>query len=472
MTGYIQKISYEDFLKAKEVKSINAGFNANTDIINPMLFDFQKDIVKWAIKKGKAALFEDCGLGKTPQQLEWAWQVHIETGGDILIIAPLAVAAQTKLEGVKFGVEVNICRSQEDVVPGINITNYEMIEHFDISKFVGVVLDESSILKGFNRHYSSMLIDICKDVPYKLSCTATPAPNDYMELGTQCEWLGVMTRTEMLATFFVHDGGETSKWRLKGHAEDKFWEWVASWAVVIRKPSDLGYEDGKFTLPELKIYEHIVKSEKKVESGQTSLIPEIAKTLSERRNARRLSLRNRVKKACSLANSNSEQWLVWCDLNAESEALAKEIIESYEVKGSDKPDYKEATMLGFAKGNLRALISKPTIAGWGLNFQTCHNMIFVGLSDSYEAFYQAVRRCYRFGQTKKVNVHIITSEAEGAVKVNIERKEKEANKMFDEMVKHTQKILTEEVHGTIKETIDYNPQIEMIIPEWIRSEVD
>jgi len=243
--------------------------------------------------------------------------------------------------------------------------------------------------------------------------------------------------------------------------------------VVIRKPSDLGYEDGKFTLPKLNIFEHIVKNEdlNVTVDGQMLLLPEIALSLNDRRTARRDSMNNRVDEGCMLVNGNNEQWLAWCDLNIESEMLKHGIKEAVEVKGSDKPEYKERMMIGFAKGQFRALVSKPSIAGWGLNFQSCHNMIFVGLSDSYEAFYQAVRRCYRFGQTNEVNVHIITSEAEGAVKANIERKERDANIMFDEMVKHTQKILTEEIHGTTKETIEYNPRIEMIIPEWIRSEV-
>jgi hypothetical protein len=279
-----------------------------------------------------------------------------------------------------------------------------------------------------------------------------------------------MSRTEMLATYFVHDGGETSKWRLKGHAEDKFWEWVASWAVVITKPSDLGYEDDKFILPKLNIIEHIVKNEgfNSTSDGQMLLVPEVAQSLNDRRAARRDSMENRVSEASDLANSNNEQWLVWCDLNSESDSLKRVINGAVEVKGSDKNEHKESSMIEFASKNIRALTSKPSICGYGMNWQNCHNMIFVGLSDSWEMYYQAVRRCWRFGQDKEVNVHIVISEAEGAVKANIERKEKDAEKMISEMVKHTQDILTKEVHGTFKVTEGYKAEIEMILPKWLR----
>jgi hypothetical protein len=275
-----------------------------------------------------------------------------------------------------------------------------------------------------------------------------------------------MSRTEMLATFFVHDGGDTSKWRLKGHAEDKFWEWVASWAVVIQKPSDLGYEDGKFILPPLDIHEIVVDSPVLEESGQISLVPEMAMTLQERREARRNSLENRVEAAAELTK-NGEQWLLWCDLNSESEALAKAIPGAVEVKGSDKPEYKEDAAVRFANGDIRVLVSKPSIFGFGLNWQSCHNMAFVGLSDSYEQIYQAMRRCWRFGQSNPVNVYIITSECEGAVKANIERKEADSERMINEMIKYTKDILTKEIHGTTSEKLEYNPQEEMILPDWL-----
>lgn len=463
-------MEYAEFLQQKHIIAIDSGFEPSN--INNMLFGFQKDIDRWACRKGKAAIFADCGLGKTPMQLEWARQVYEAEKGNILILAPLAVSKQTKREGEKFGIEANICREQADAKPGINITNYEMLEHFDPDKFVGIVLDESSILKSFTGKIRTQIIEAFASVPYKLSCTATPAPNDYMELGNQSEFLGVMSRTEMLSTFFVHDGGDTAKWRLKGHAEDKFWEWIASWAVVIGKPSDLGYEDGDFILPELNMFEHVVGVDEITEmaDGQLSLIPNIAQTLNERRAARRNSIEGRVKRAAELVNNSNEQWLVWCDLNAESEMLTKAINEAVEVKGSDKNEHKENAMIEFAEGQIKALVTKPSIAGWGMNWQNCHNMIFVGLSDSYEMLYQAIRRCWRFGQEHPVNVHIVIGEQEGAVKANIERKERDYQKMFAEMVKHTQDILSKEIRGTIRISEEYKADKKMAIPQWLKEE--
>lgn len=466
-------MEYRRFLESKKIIVKSSGFDLDKNKLNPKLFEWQKDVVYWALKKGKAALFEGCGLGKTPQQLEWGNQVYKRTGGNVLLLAPLAVSKQTKREGIKFGIDTHICRTQADVKQGINITNYEMLDHFDPDKFRGIVLDESSILKSFSGKIRNKIIDAFKDTPYRLSCTATPAPNDYMELGNQSEFLGVMSRAQMLSTFFVHDGGNTSKWRLKGHAEEKFWEWVASWAVVLGKPSDLGYEDGDFILPKLSMHEHVVESSGtiKTKAGQLSLFPHVAQTLSERREARRNSMDGRVQKAAELVNRSSGQWLVWCDLNAESEMLTKAIKGAVEVKGSDKNKHKENAMIKFAKGGIRVLVTKPSIAGWGMNWQSCHNMIFVGLSDSYEMLYQAIRRCWRYGQEHKVNVHIVIGEQEGAVKANIERKERDYQQMFDEMVKHTQKILAEEVHGTKRVSEKYRADKNMKIPQWLKGEI-
>ena len=458
-------MEYNDFLKTKYITTHSSGFEVERESINNMLFDYQADIVKWSLKKGKAAIWADCGLGKTPMQLEFAKQVYEYTGDNVLILAPLAVSHQTVREGDKFGIKVKYCRQQSEVENGVTITNYEMIEHFEADKFSGIVLDESSILKSFDSKYKQLIIDTFRDTPYKLACSATPAPNDYVELGNHSEFLNIMSRTEMLATYFVHDGGDTSKWRLKGHAESKFWEWVASWAVVITKPSDLGYSDEGFKLPKLNMHEILVKSPISTTDGQISLIPTLAQTLTDRRDARRNSIDNRVNAAVELIND--EQWLIWCDLNVESEMLKKSIEGSVEVKGSDKDSHKEQSAISFSKGELKYMVSKPSLFGMGLNFQSCHNMIFVGLSDSYEQLYQAIRRCWRFGQTKDVNVYIITSEAEGAVKANIERKEKESASMINEMIQHTQKILTEEIHGSIRESIEYNPQIQMKLPKWI-----
>ncbi|MSU01904.1 helicase-related protein [Tissierella pigra] len=457
-------MDYIEFLNEKRITAKSSGFEVNRDRLNPLLFDYQKDIVKWALKKGKAAIWSGTGTGKTNMELEFAKQVHIETGGNTLIVAPLAVAHQTVVEGRKFNYQVNICRKQEDVKTGINITNYEMIEHFDPSKFQAIILDESSILKSFTGKYRTLLIEMFKDTPYKLSASATPSPNDYMEIGNHAEFTGIMTRTEMLSTFFVHDAGDTGKWRLKGHAQDKFWEWIATWAVVLQKPSDLGYSDEGFILPELRIHEIIVESPK----DPFVLIPKIAQTLQERRQARRDSLETRVAKVAEIVNSTDEQFVVWCDLNDESKALKNAIDKSVEVRGSDKPEHKIDTAMDFVDGKVENLVSKPSIFGFGMNWQHCNKMVFTGLSDSYEQYYQAIRRIYRYGQKREVDIYIVTSEAEGAVKDNIERKEKDAENMINEMVKHTQKILTEEIHGTTKETIGYYPTEKMKLPEWLK----
>jgi hypothetical protein len=461
-------MTYEEFLKGKKPKEIRSGFDKKHDKMNPMLFEWQKDIVRWALRKGRAALFEECGLGKTIQQLEWAKSVSDHTEKPVLIVAPLAVAEQTKREGSKFGYSVTICRGQENVKGGINVCNYEMLDHFDADAFGGVVLDESSILKSFTSKLRTKIIDKFRDTEYKLSCTATPSPNDYMELGNQAEFLGVMSRTEMLATYFLHDGANTSKWRLKGHAENIFWSWVASWAVVLTSPSDLGYPGDDYVLPDLKKEEWLVPMDVQAMDENYVLFMHEAKTLTERREARRNSLHERCKKAAEIvAEKPDEQWLVWCDLNDESGLLTKLIPGAVEVRGSDNPDNKAENLKAFTDGAINTLVTKPSIAGFGLNWQGCHNMVFVGMSDSYEMMYQAIRRCWRFGQEHEVNVHIVTSEAEGAVRENIDRKEQQCKMMTAEMVKHTKEILEEEIRGTVRISIEYNPQIDMIVPVWL-----
>lgn len=460
---------YEDFLAGKQHIPPSCGFEVDKPAMNIHMFEWQKDITRWALRKGRAALFEECGNGKTIQQLEFADQVAKREGMPVLIVAPLTVGAQTLREAQKFGYSAAICRTQADVIPGINITNYEMLQHFDGRSFAGVVLDESSILKNYTGKMRNQIIEMFKDTPYRLSCTATPSPNDYMELGNQVEFLGIMSRTEMLATYFIHDGSDTSKWRLKGHAEDRFWEWVSTWAVVLTCPGDLGYPNDGYILPSLNMTEHIVEVKS---DGEYSLFGcEIAKTLTERRDARRASLRERCEQAAEIIAQNpDDQWVCWCDLNAESELLAEFIPNSEEVRGSDKPDAKEDALMRFANGALRVLITKPSIAGFGMNWQQCHNMIFVGLSDSYEQMYQAIRRCYRFGQKRPVNVHIVTSAAEGAVKANVERKEQQAAEMKRNMVQYTKEILRKDIRGQERIVIPYDPQIVMIVPDWVISE--
>lgn len=445
--------NYKDFINNKNFILENNGFDIDKSELNPSMFDFQKDIVRWALKKGRSAIFADCGMGKTLMQLEWSKKV----GGKILIVAPLSVTTQTQREGEKFGYKVTICESQEDVQDGINITNYEKLDKFECNVFNGVVLDESSILKSFTGKIRTQIIDYFQKTPYKLACTATPAPNDFMELGNHSEFLGIMTRTEMLSMYFVHDGGQTSKWRLKRHAESIFWQWMASWAVFIDNPVNLGYEVDGYDLPKLNIHEIIVDGE---EPSTENL------TLTQRRQARKDSLELRCQAAANLVNSNDEQWLVWCDLNDESHRLWELCEDSWEIKGSDKPKYKIETMVDFSNDEIKCLVTKPKIAGFGMNWQQCHNMIFVGLSDSYEAYYQALRRCWRFGQTEEVNVYIVISAKEGCVKENIQRKEQDNIKMQKAMIELTKEITKKELKQTCRISTPYNAEIEMKLPEW------
>lgn len=421
------------------------------------MFGFQRDITRWALAKGRAAVFSDCGTGKTLIELEFAHQVCEHTGGKALIVAPLAVVEQTRREGEKFGIHAKVCASQEDVIVGINITNYEKLDHFVSNEFNCIILDESSILKSFTGKIRTQIIQMFARTPYKLACTATPAPNDYMELGNHSEFLGVMTRPEMLAMFFVHDGGQTSKWRLKGHAQDLYWQWMASWAVFMDKPGTLGYDNTGYDLPDLNIEEIIVDGDEPVVESLT---------LTQRRDARRNSLKERCEAAAKLVNESDEQWVVWCDLNSESEMLHNLIPDSVEVRGSDKPEKKCSAILDFADSKIRCLVTKGSIYGFGVNMQHCRNMIFVGLSDSYEQYYQAVRRCWRFGQDKPVNVYIIISKNEGCVKANIERKELESEHMKNEMVKYTKDITKKELRKTCRLSTPYDPDVEMVLPDW------
>jgi hypothetical protein len=445
-------MNYSDFLETKRITIQPSGFSA--DSFNPNSFMFQKDITRWALERGKAAIFSDCGTGKSLMELDWADHVVQKYDKPVLIIAPLAVSKQTVREGQKFGIQAYLAAQQSDVTkPAIYVTNYEKLHHFDPSVFPGVVPDESSILKSYSGATRNLLVNMFAHTPMKLCATATPAPNDQMENGNHAEFLGILTRTEMLSTFFVHDGGDTSKWRLKGHAEEEYWKWICQWAVMLRQPSDLGYENKAFVLPPLHYHHHVVKSERNLDGF---LFPVEAQTLLERRGARRNSLSERVELCASLVNGSTEPWLVWCDLNAEGDALTKLIPGAVQVAGRDRDEDKEDRLLGFAEGRYRVLVSKPSIAGHGLNLQACSNMAFVGLSDSWEQWYQAVRRCWRFGQKNEVNCHVITSEAEGAVVRNIRRKEADAARMAKEMVKHMSVYNTEAVHtGTVRTADTY-----------------
>lgn len=452
-------MTYQEFLKTKELEKIEAGITVDRNKLNKALFPFQKDIVSWALQKGKAAIFSDCGTGKTIMQLEFANQIHKQVGGKQLVIAPLAVIEQTHKEGKKFGIDVNVCRTHADVVDGINITNYEMLEHFEANAFNAVILDESSILKSFTSSTRNLLIDMFQRVPYKLACTATPSPNDHSELGNHAEFLGIMSRTEMLATYFIHDGGNTSSWRLKGYGEKKFWEWVATWAVCVRNPSDLGYESEGYILPELRLIEYMTESQ----ADEGMLVAKMAQTLSERREARKKSLNDRVDKVKELIEQSDEHWLVWCDYNLESEILHREITGSVEVVGSDSPEYKAEMAMKFADDEIKALVSKPSIYGFGMNFQNCHNIVFCGISDSYEQFYQAIRRCWRYGQKHPVNVHIVLSESEKAVLDNIKKKQAQMDELQANMVSLMHDVTMSEIKHTTRITTEYKPRKELKI---------
>ena len=442
-------MDYDTFLKTKDVVDKSTGFCPGP--LNPMLFDFQAAIVRWACKRGRAAIFADCGLGKTPMQLEWARQVHNHTDGPVLILAPLAVSIQTRNEGAKFGIDVTICESQEDITNGINVTNYEKLHKFDPGVFFGIVLDESSILKSYTGKFRNHIIESFAKTPFKLACTATPAPNDFVELGNHSEFLNVLTRPEMLSLFFINDTSDVGTWRLKGHGEENFWKWICSWAVMLSKPSELGFDDNGFILPPLQIIEHTIEFGKPL-PGQ--LFTKKAETLSERREARRESIREKAEIIKRLT-SNGSSWLIWCDLNRESELISGTIPDTVEVTGSQENDVKEERLMGFIRGAHRILVTKPKIAGFGLNLQQCHNVIFAGLSDSYEAFYQAIRRCWRFGQKQDVQCHIISTDIEGNVVDNIKRKEADALKMRAEMITHMKDISTEEIRQISHAGQDY-----------------
>ncbi len=421
--------TYAAWLEEKRRASTDTGFAA--DGVSPMLYDFQRDTVEWAARKGRCALFADCGLGKTPMQLEWARLVGEETGGSVLILAPLAVSEQTVREGRKFGIEVTHARERSDLIPGINVTNYERLARFAYLPWAGVVLDESSILKAFDGKTRTMLTEWAQAIPYRLCATATPSPNDHEELGGHSEFLGVLNRRQMLAEFFVNDGLSAAHWRLKGHAGNAYWHWIASWARAFRDPRDLGYDGAGFDLPELTVSFTDVDGDH-IAGDRLFAVP--VSTLLERRQARRESMSQRVEAAIALVNNSAEPWVVWCDLNAESEALARAIPDAVEVRGSQTPDEKEERLLAFSEGAARVIVTKPKIGGHGLNWQHCPNVCFVGLSDSYEAYYQAVRRCWRYGQTRPVHVHIIASRLEQTVLANIKRKEMQAVEMFDQVI--------------------------------------
>lgn len=421
--------TYETFLQSKRSITHASGIEIDLIDLNQMLFPFQRTLVQWALRKGRAALFADTGLGKSFMQVEWARL----TGQRTLVLAPLSVARQTVSEAAKIGIHVHYTRSGRDLIDGINITNYEMIRHFDPDVFGAVVLDESSILKSIDGEIKSRLLEMFSATPYKLCCTATPAPNDQVEIANHAEFLGIMSRAEMLATYFVHDSanGSGTGWRLKGHAHDAFYKWMASWSMSIKKPSDLGFSDEGYILPALSVNPIVVGTEYR---PADQLFFTGLKGITDRSQARKGTIEERVQCAIDLVSHDADQWILWCGMNDESTTLARAIPNNIEVTGSDSPDEKIAAIEAFQAGHYRVLITKPKIAGYGINLQNAHKMAFIGIGDSFESYYQSIRRCYRFGQQYRVDAYVIISEIEQEIYQNVQRKEQEAKSMSEELI--------------------------------------
>jgi len=425
-------MNYDQFIEGKTRRAQSHGFEPLP--IKGALFDWQSHVVKWAVKQGRAALFEDCGLGKTAQQLEWASQVVRHSKKPVLVLTPLAVAHQTASEASKFGYVASVAESDDDIKKAeIYITNYEKLDHFDCSWFSGVVLDESSILKNFTGKTRRKLTDTFANTPYRLCCTATPSPNDYTEFGQHADFLGICSPAQMLAEFFINDTFNTGDWRLKKHAEPIFWAWVASWAACVSKPSDIGFDDDGYILPKLNLETCIVKVDETASEGSEELFKHATLSATTMHRELRETIKDRVAKVAELANASNDPWLVWCNTNEESELLKEAITGSVEIKGSDSTKHKEKAIDGFLDGSIRVLVSKPGICGYGMNFQHCHNVAFVGLSYSFEDFYQALRRTYRFGQTKEVNAYIVQASTEGAILKTIQRKINQHTEMQEKM---------------------------------------
>ena len=456
-------MKYDAFLKQKHVFDVPTGLSKIPDLPSD-LKEFQRDIVSWALRRGRAAIFAGTGLGKTYMQLAWIDAITKSRSSRGIIFSPLAVAQQTVREGIKFNIPCEY--AAHDTGARIIVTNYQKMHHFDLSLFDAVVLDESSILKNEKGAFRNKLISECAQISFRLAATATPSPNDFMELGNHAEFLSVMSYTDMLSMFFTHDGGSTQNWRLKRHAENAFWEWMCSWSIMLDHPASLGYSDGGYDLPQLRRHQHTADVDYSPNIETETLFPIQASSLQERIIARRSSVADRVAVAADIT-PNDRPFVWWCNLNAESDLLRKAIPGAVEVRGSDIDSEKERKLNAFSCGDIRVLITKPSIAGFGMNWQHCADTGFVGLNDSFEQVFQAVRRFWRFGQTKPVNVHFIASELEGAVVANVMRKEKQAEKMIAAMVSRTADLTGAVVRGQTRDVSSYLPQEEMQLPEWI-----
>ncbi len=448
-------MDYNTFLEKKKTTLANSGFTVSRQMVSPVLFDFQRFCVLEALKKGRYALFEDCGLGKSFQQIEWARLVSEYTKKPVLILAPLAVVGQTvEIAKEHFNIVVS-----ETFDGSIHIANYEQLDNIDCSIYSGVVLDESSILKNYEGAYRNLIIDTFKDTPYKLACTATPSPNDPMELGNHAEFLNVMSRNEMLAMFFVHDGGETAKWRIKGHAVKTFWQWVSTWAVMVHKPSDIGFSNDGYDLPSLNYIERKIETSHR-ENGK--LFNDVAVSATNFNQELRLSKIERLSQVADIVNNSTESFIIWIKQNEEAAELKKLIPEAIEVSGSDSNEYKKEMLLGFGHDKFRVLITKTKIASFGLNYQNCHNQIYASLDFSFEQLYQGIRRSYRFGQKQAVNIWLITTDTMSNVIESIKRKQKQFNEMQTQMqdaMNEAFKTKEAKEHRTVKNVINQNYEI-------------
>lgn len=425
------------------------------------LFDFQTDVTAFCLRQGRAALLLDTGLGKTAVQLEWARQAADATNGRALILTPLAVARQIEAEAHRFGYQARVIREQTETGDGINICNYDRLDRLDPNAFGAVSLDESSVLKAFMGKTTRALIEAFRETPFRLCATATPAPNDHTEIATHAEFLGIMSRSEMLVRWFVNDSSEASQtWRLKGHAVRPFFDWMASWAIMAESPEDLGYDGSRFVLPDMVIHRHRVSANIKPTDGLFGFDVSATKIHTLKRQT---ANERAVAVARIVETERDEPWLIWCDTDAETDALTERIPDAVEVRGSHPRELKEARLLGFASGEHRILVTKPSIAGHGLNFQHCARVVFVGRSFSYEQWYQAVRRCHRFGQTRAVHVHLIVAEGEAQIGRVIDRKSADHASMKEAMRKATRRAVT----ARNTRSIPYTPSHDGRLPSWL-----
>lgn len=461
---------YDAFIASKALVSVPTGI-VDPPELSRRLKEHQTLLTRWSLRRGRAAIFADTGLGKGWMILEWARVVAAHTGKPTIILAPLAVSQQFAREAEKLGTGLTVCSSQADVRPGVNVTNYQKLHKFDVATFGGVALDEASILKSLDCATRKLLVESFRDTAFRLAATATPSPNDHTELGGQAEFLGVMSHQEMLASFFLRDGGKTQDWQLKGHAREVFWRWVTSWGAIVKLPSDIGCSDDGYELPPLRYHEHVIAATEGDARKAGLLFAEPAKTLNEQRSARRGSLESRVEVAARIAREATTPAIVWCDLNAESEALHEAIPNSVEVTGSMSDDEKEAAIEAFVTGRARVCVSKPSLMGWGLNLQFARTVVFCGVTHSFEAHYQAVRRSWRYSVEGEVNAHIVTSELEGGVLENLKRKMREAERLIDETRSHVAHYVKGAVGASVRQSLEYKPTVAVSWPAWLQSEV-